>query len=115
MKFQSYINRLAIWKTKRISNQQFVLILSFFIGIFSGLAAIILKNTVHYTFYFITRGFQFEKENYFYLALPLIGIFLTVIYTKFILKKDISHGVSKILYGISKKTGKIDGHNTYSS
>lgn len=115
MKFQSYINRLAIWKTKRISNQQFVLILSFFIGIFSGLAAIILKNTVHYTFYFITRGFQFEKENYFYLALPLVGIFLTVIYTKFILKKDISHGVSKILYAISKKTGKIDGHNTYSS
>ncbi len=115
MKFQPYINRLAIWKTKRISNQQFVLILSFFIGIFSGLAAIILKNTVHYTFYFITRGFQFEKENYFYLALPLVGIFLTVIYTKFILKKDISHGVSKILYAISKKTGKIDGHNTYSS
>ncbi|MCD4729706.1 MAG: chloride channel protein [Bacteroidales bacterium] len=106
---------MAIWKTKRVSNQQFVLILSFFIGIFSGLAAIILKNTVHYTFYFITRGFQFEKENYFYLALPLVGIFLTVIYTKFILKKDISHGVSKILYGISKKTGKIDGHNTYSS
>ena len=115
MKFQPYINKLVIWKTKHISNQQFVLILSFFIGIFSGLAAVILKNTVHYAFYLITRGFQFEKENYFYLALPLIGIFLTVIYTKFILKKDISHGVSKILYGISKKTGKIDGHNTYSS
>ena len=115
MKFQPYINQLVIWKTKHISNQQFVLILSFFIGIFSGLAAVILKNTVHYAFYLITRGFQFEKENYFYLALPLIGIFLTVIYTKFILKKDISHGVSKILYGISKKTGKIDGHNTYSS
>lgn len=115
MKFQPYINRLAIWKTKRISNQQFVLILSFIIGILSGLAAAILKNTVHYTSYLITRGFQFEKENYFYLALPLVGIFLTLIYTKFILKKDISHGVSKILYGISKKTGKIDGHNTYSS
>jgi len=115
MKFQPYINRLAIWKTKRISNQQFVLILSFVIGILSGLAAAILKNTVHYTSYLITRGFQFEKENYFYLALPFVGILLTVIYTKFILKKDISHGVSKILYGISKKTGKIDGHNTYSS
>ena len=45
----------------------------------------------------------------------MAGIFLTVVYTKFILKKDISHGVSKILYAISKKAGKIDGHNTYSS
>jgi CIC family chloride channel protein len=81
----------------------------------SGLAAVALKNTVHFTFYLISRGFQFERENFLYLALPLVGIVLTVIYVKYILKKDISHGVSRILYAISKRKGVLEGHHTYSS
>ncbi len=115
MKIPRFIFRFSTWKSKYITNSQFVLILSFVIGIVSGLAAVILKNTVHFTFYLISRGFQFERENFLYLALPLVGIVLTVVYVKFILKKDISHGVSRILYAISKRKGVLDGHNTYSS
>jgi chloride channel protein, CIC family len=107
--------QFVAWKNKHITNSQFILILSFVIGILSGLAAVILKNTVHYAFYLISQGFRFEKENYLYLALPLVGILLTVIFVKFILKKNISHGVSRILYAISKRKGVLEGHHTYSS
>ena len=115
MKVSHYIRWISLWRLKHISNAQFILILSFIIGLLSGLAAVILKNTVHYAFYWISRGFQFEKENFLYLALPLIGILLTVVYVKFFVKKNIGHGVSRILFAISKKNGVLDGHNTYSS
>ena len=91
------------------------MVLSLVIGLLSGLAAVILKNAVHYAFYVISQGFQFEKENFLYLALPFIGILLTVLYVKFFVKKDIGHGVSRILYAISKRNGVLDTHNTYSS
>jgi CIC family chloride channel protein len=115
MNLPRVIFRFVAWKNKHITNTQFILILSFIIGILSGLAAVILKNTVHFTFYLISRGFQFEKENFLYLGLPLTGIVLTVIFVKYILKKNISHGVSRILYAISRRKGVIEGHHTYSS
>ncbi|MEZ5146129.1 MAG: chloride channel protein [Bacteroidales bacterium] len=115
MKLPGIINRITIWRNRRISASQFLLILSLVVGILSGLAAVLLKNIVHYTFYLISKGFQFERENYLYLALPLIGISITVVFTKFILKKNIGHGVSRILYAISKKNGVIDLHHTWSS
>ncbi len=115
MNIPRVIFRFVAWKNKHITNTQFILALSFVIGILSGLAAVLLKNTVHFTFYMISRGFQFEKENFLYLGLPLVGIVLTVIFVKYILKKNISHGVSRILYAISKRKGVLDGHNTYSS
>lgn len=115
MKVPRFIFRLATWKNRHIKNSQFVFILSVIIGLLSGIAAVILKNTVHYTFYLISRGFQFEHGSILYLAFPLAGIVLTVIFVKFILKKNISHGISRILYAISKRNGVLEGHNTWSS
>jgi len=115
MRVSASLRRISLWKTRNLSNQQFILMLSLVIGVLSGLAAVLLKNTVHYTFYWISRGFQFERENFLFLALPLIGILLTVLFVKFIIKKDIGHGVSRILYAISKKNGRLERHHTYTS
>lgn len=92
-----------------------VLFLSVIIGILSGLAAVLLKNTVHYTNKFITSGFDFGEGNYLYLTLPLVGIGLTVLFASFIVKDDIGHGISRILFAISKKNGRLKSHNMYSS
>lgn len=91
-----------------------MLILSFIVGILSGLAAVLLKSTVHYTHHFLTNGFE-DGFNYLFLMLPLVGILLTVLYVKYIVKDNIGHGVSKILYALSKNNGRIKGHNNYSS
>ena len=93
----------------------FLLILSFIVGLLSGIAAIILKNAVHYTSYFLTHWLKSETVNYIYIAYPLIGIFLTVIFVKYFVKDHIGHGISRILYAISRKNSLISPHNSYSS
>ncbi len=115
MKMNKIIGRILIWRVRKIKDSQFVLFLSFVIGILSGLAAIILKNLVHYTHYLMTNGFNFASENFMYLAYPAIGILLTVIFVKFIIRDKLGHGVSRILFAISKNNGKIKSHNTFSS
>lgn len=85
------------------------------IGLISGLAAVLLKNTVHYTNDLITHGFDFTQGNYLYLAFPIIGIGITILFATFIIKDDIGHGVSKILYALSRKKGNLKSHNMYSS
>ena len=109
------IKSILIWRLKNISNHRFLLILSVIVGVFSGLAAIILKNTAYYTHYFVTNNFDFHEKNYFYLIYPFIGIGLTALFVRYIIKDNIGHGVSKVLYAISKKGGKIKSHNNYSS
>lgn len=74
-----------------------------------------LKNIVHYTHSLITDDFNFGDGRYVYLIFPVIGIALTVIFAKYIIKADIGHGVSNILYAISKQNGRIKKHNIYSS
>ena len=112
---QRFSRRIFIWRNKHISERKLVLILSFVIGILSGLAAVLLKSTVHYTHQFLSTRFFHSGFNFLYLFLPLVGITLTVLYIKYFVKDDISHGVSKILYAISKNNGRLKSHNNYSS
>ncbi len=107
--------RFLIWRVKNISQKQLTLFLSFVVGLFSGLAAVILKNTIHFTHTLLTEGFTLEHQNWLYLAYPLIGIFLTVLFVKFVVKEDIGHGITKILHAFSRKGGNLRGHNSYSS
>ncbi len=113
-KQQRFSRRILIWRNKKISERNFVLILSFFIGILSGLAAVFLKSAVHYTHNRLTEGFE-EGFNYTLLIFPVIGIFLTVLFVKYVVKDKIGHGVSRILYALSKNNGRLKGHNSYSS
>ncbi len=92
-----------------------MLILSILVGIGSGLAAVTLKNTLYYTNYILTNGFSYHAIYYLYLAFPLIGIILTVLFIRYLVKDNISHGVSKVLYAISKNNSQIKPHNTFSS
>jgi len=107
--------RIHKWRLKHISHRNFVLILSLIIGLISGLSAVLLKNTVYYTHYFLTLGFNTEGGNLLYLAYPLFGMALTVLFVRYFVKDNISHGVSRILYAISKNNSHLKGHNNYSS
>ena len=109
------MTRFLIWRVKHINHRQFIYILSFIVGIVSGLAAVLLKNTIHYTHILLTRGFDVESESYLYLAYPLFGIIITVLFVRYIVKDNIGHGVARILYAISKKNSILKPHNNYSS
>lgn len=107
--------KIFAWRTKHLKHRQFILILSLIIGVLSGLAAVLLKNVVHFVHHHLTAGFDLKSENFLYLFYPITGIIITAIFVKYILKDNIGHGVSKILYGMSKRNGYLAGHNTYSS
>ena len=109
------LRKLLIWRIKHINHRQFILILSVVIGILSGLAAVILKNTIHFVHRMLTEGFSVESNNLLYLAYPIIGILITVLLIKYVVKDSLGHGVSKILYSISKLGGHMKSHNNYSS
>ncbi|MFO8001274.1 MAG: chloride channel protein [Marinilabilia sp.] len=109
------LGRFLIWRVRNISQKHLTLVLSFVVGVLSGLAAIILKNTIHFTHQLLTEGFTLEHQNWLYLAYPLLGILITVLFTKFVIKDDIGHGVTKILHAFSRKGGYLKSHNTYSS
>jgi CIC family chloride channel protein len=110
-----FLAKFLIWQEKHLKHRQFIYILSLIVGLLSGLAAVLLKNTVHYVHTFLLDNVVVEKFNFLYLFFPLAGILLTVLYVKFFVKDNIGHGVSRILFAISKKNGKIKNHNNYTS
>ncbi len=107
--------RFLKWRVKNIGQRRFIYILSLVVGLLSGFAAVLLKNAIHYTHYFLTDWFIGGSVNYLYLAYPLAGMFLTVLFVKYVIKDKIGHGVTRILYSISKKNSKLKPHNTWSS
>ncbi|HKI87519.1 MAG TPA: chloride channel protein, partial [Draconibacterium sp.] len=109
------LNRLVAWRIANMSDRNFIYLLSLIIGLLSGLGALLLKNLIHFVAEKLTHWFAVDGASYLYLVYPLVGIFLTVLFVRFVIKDDISHGVSKILYSISRKSSRIKGHNTYSS
>jgi len=98
-----------------IDQVRLVYILSLVVGLLSALAAATLKNAIHYTNRILTQGVTPESGSYYYLAYPVLGMLLTLLFVRFIVKDNISHGVSRVLYAISKKKSRIRGHNTWTS
>lgn len=89
--------------------------ISFIIGIVSGLAALVLKSLIHFMEERLVGHFLISSESFWFLAFPLMGIFITVLIIKYFIKDDIGHGVTRILASISNDKGKIKPHNSYSS
>jgi len=109
----SPIEHIQLWRGKHLTENQFLLILSFFVGLLSGLAAVVLKNTIHYTYLLVLKAINSGFGSYIYLALPAIGILLTTLWLKYHVKDNISHGITRVLFCISRKNGIIKPHNTY--
>ena len=101
--------------TLQFDQVKLIYILSMLVGLLSALAAAFLKNTIHYTHVFLTSGITRESGSYLYLAYPLIGMLLTLLFVRYIVRDEISHGISRVLYAISKRKGYLRTHNTWSS
>ncbi|QIA07914.1 chloride channel protein [Draconibacterium halophilum] len=109
------LNRLVAWRIAKIPERNFLYLLSLIVGLLSGLAALLLKNLIHFVAEELTQMISVEGFTYLYLLYPFIGILLTVLFVRYVIRDDIGHGVSKILYSISKKSSKLKPHKTYSS
>lgn len=111
----SLLDRFINWREKHVPQNQFILLLSLVVGVLSALAAFVLKHLIHFIQHLLTGGFDPHTFNWLYLVYPVIGIFITGLFIRKIVRDDISHGVTKVLYAISCRMGKIRRHNTWSS
>jgi chloride channel protein, CIC family len=114
-KYAQLSEYVRAWRLKHLNEHEILLILSFVVGLLSGFAAILLKNLIHLLGNFLTRNFTSYSENYLYLAYPGIGILITVLYVRFFVKDNISHGITKVLESIANKKGIMRAHNMFTS
>ena len=111
----TFLERLFIWRRMNFGEQKSILVVSFFVGILTAFAGLFLKWLIHQIQYILTYRFDVTVSNPLYLVYPVIGIFLTGLFVRYVVKDDISHGVTKILFAIARKQSKIKAHNTWSS
>lgn len=112
---QNLYSRFLIWKNNNVQEEQLVLIIAFLIGVFTALAALILKSLIHFIQRILTAHFLTENVNFLYLLYPVIGILIAGLFVRYIVRDDISHGVTRILYAISQRKSFLKFHNTFTS
>ena len=107
--------RFIQWREKHVKEKNFVLVLALFVGIFAGLAAMVLKWLIHNISRLLTTHIDVSQANILYILLPAAGVVLTALYVRYVVRDNISHGVTRVLYAISQKKSRLKRHNMYSS
>jgi len=107
--------RLNQWRKEHISEKMFVLILAFLVGFLSAVAAFVLHWIINQIVHVLTSQFNADSSNWLYLVYPVVGIYFTYLFVRYIVKDNISHGITRILYAISSNKSRLRSHNTWSS
>ena len=111
----NFYDRMIEWRERHISEKHLVLLLSFFVGAFSAAAAAILKTFIHFIQRLVEEQLIADERTWWFLITPVIGITLAALFVKYVVRDDISHGITKILYAISQRKSIIKAHNMWSS
>ena len=111
----SFISRIDSWRATHVSERMFVLILAFLVGLLSAVAAFVLHWLINQIVALLTGGFDATSFNLLYLVYPMVGILLTMLFVRYVVKDNISHGITRILYAISQNRSRLKIHNTWSS
>ena len=109
------MKRLTNWLAAHLSDRQLTVFLSFFVGMLASFAAFILHWLIKEIQILITAGFDNTSFNWLYLVFPVVGIYLTSLFVRYVVKDNISHGITRVLYAISSKRSHLKRHNCWSS
>ena len=111
----AFYDRMIEWRERHMSEKHLVLLLSFFVGAFCAAASALLKSFIHLIQWFVEEQLIGDGHTWWYLITPIIGITLAALFVKYVVRDDISHGITKILYAISQRKSIIKAHNMWSS
>ncbi len=114
-KTPQWLLRFLIWRERHIKEKTFVMILAFVVGLLCGFAALQLKWLIHFIAGQLTGHANINEGNYIYLIYPVAGIVLAGLFVRYIVRDNISHGVTRVLYAISQNKSRLKPHNMYSS
>ncbi len=107
--------RLVMWRERHIKEKTFVIFLALVVGVLCGSAALLLKTLIHFFSDIVTSHINITEGNYLYIIYPVVGIILASLYVRYIVKDNISHGVTRVLHSISQNKSRLKRHNIYSS
>ena len=110
-----WLQRLHEWRVANISDKMFLLILAFMVGLLSAVAAFVLHGLINQIVALLTGRFAADSYNWLYLVYPVVGIYLTSLFVRYVVRDNISHGITRILYAISSNRSRLKAHNTWSS
>ena len=108
-------DNIIIWRKRHVRDKQFMLLMALVIGVLTALAGLLLKWLIHQIAYLLTHQFSITGANWLYLLYPVVGILITGLFVRYVVRDDIGHGITKILYAIARKQSCIKAHNTWTS
>ncbi|MCH5245005.1 MAG: chloride channel protein, partial [Muribaculaceae bacterium] len=113
--WSSLFTSIVLWRERHIKEKTFVIVLALLVGIFAGFAALLLKWLIHLISEVLLSGLPIQEGNYLFLLYPVVGVVISALYVKFVVKDNISHGVTRVLYAISQNKSRLKRHNIYTS
>ncbi|CAG0992801.1 H(+)/Cl(-) exchange transporter ClcA [Flavobacteriales bacterium] len=113
--YHYYIKKFLKWRLRYIKDREFIFILSILVGLIAGIAAVIIKNAVHFTQFLLTGFFVKEYQNFPYFFYPIVGILIALLFARFVIRQKLGHGIPNTLYAISKRKSIIPPFAMYAS
>lgn len=109
------LEKLIAWRQRNLTDKQTTQVLAFFVGILAAVAAFLLHWIIHLIQQLLTKGFATDAANVLFLLFPVVGIWLTSLFIKYVLRDNISHGITRVLYAISTNRSRLRRHNCWTS
>lgn len=109
------LDKVIAWREHNLNDRQMTSLLAFAIGVLASLAAYILHKLIALIQSLLTDSFVSDRANWLYLVFPVIGIWLTMLFIKYVVRDNISHGITRVLYAISTKQSRLKPHNCWTS
>lgn len=101
--------------THRLTNRQMLALLAVVVGLFAGLGTCFFEMLLHGVRAALVTWFPVDRAQVLFLIYPAIGIILATLFVKYIVKDEISEGVTRVLYAMSRRDSRIARHNCWSS
>jgi len=110
-----WLKRLHDWRVEHVSERMFMIVLALLVGFFAAVAAFVLHWIINQIVLLLTSSFEQSHANWLYLVYPVVGIYFTSLFVRYVVKDNISHGITRILYAISTNKSRLKSHNCWSS
>ncbi|MCM1491471.1 MAG: chloride channel protein [Muribaculum sp.] len=114
-KFTEWWAEVVTWRERHIKERNFVIFLALIVGVACGFAAQLLKFLIHYIAHILTSHFSATTGNWLNLVYPVVGIIIVTFFIKYVVKDNVSHGVTKVLYAISRRKSRLKKKHMYAS
>lgn len=113
--FTEWWMTVVAWRERHINERSFIIVLALVVGVLCGFAAQLLKFLIHVISHLLTANLSATTANWLYLVYPVVGILLVTLFVNYVVKDNISHGVTRVLYAISRRKSRLKKKNIYSS